>query len=87
LLSHLVLFSYIYPDEGDVVPRQVKHELFHQWLSAMSPQSVPAKLCRGTLLSKWQYTVDLEQWGYRDARLPPYGPMTAEEIVDWTRAP
>jgi hypothetical protein len=87
LFSHLVLFAYIYPDDADIVPPQVKQELSRQWLSATDSQSLPGKLCRGTLLSKWQYTIDLEQWGYRDARLPPYGPMTEEEAAAWTRAP
>ena len=41
-------------------------------------------VCRGTLLSREQYLVDVEKWGYRDARLSPGGTMTTEEIKEWT---
>ena len=44
------------------------------------------RVCRGTLLSRAQYLVDLESWGYRDARLEPPCTMTAEDIAGWTRA-
>jgi hypothetical protein len=37
-------------------------------------------VCRGTLLSPTQYLIDVEQWGYHDARLPPFGHMTPEQI-------
>jgi hypothetical protein len=29
------------------------------------------RLCQGTLLSKVQYAIDLDHWGYEDARLLP----------------
>ena len=35
------------------------------------------KLCQGTLLSPLQYEIDVELWGYQDARLSPKGSMTA----------
>ena len=31
-------------------------------------ESSPDKVCRGTLLSRTQYTPDVGLWGYRDAR-------------------
>ena len=43
-------------------------------------------MCRGTLLSRAQYLVDVESWGYRDARLDPRVAMTEEDIAHWTRA-
>ncbi|MFL5800201.1 MAG: hypothetical protein ACJ8CR_00360, partial [Roseiflexaceae bacterium] len=42
------------------------------------------RICRGTLLSWDQYRVDIEQGGYHDARLMPWGPMTAGEIEHFT---
>jgi hypothetical protein len=27
--------------------------------------------------------VDVEEWGYRDARLPPAGAMTPAQVEDW----
>ena len=44
------------------------------------------RLCRGTFLSREQYLVDVRQWGYRDARLPPFGNLSPTEAGRWTRA-
>ena len=41
-------------------------------------------VCQGTLLSPTQYLIDVEQWGYRDARLRPFGPLTPEQVEHWT---
>jgi len=32
------------------------------------------RACHGTLLFRQQYLVDVDHWGYRDARLGPKGP-------------
>ena len=45
-----------------------------------------SKLCQGTLLSRAQYLVDIDEWGYEDARLHPRGAMTEDQIADWTAA-
>jgi hypothetical protein len=44
------------------------------------------RLCRGTLVSREQYLVDITEWGYNDARMKPRGPMSATEIAHWTEA-
>jgi hypothetical protein len=46
----------------------------------------PDRICRGTLLSRAQYLVDLEAWGYEDARRRPRGALTPREIERWTLA-
>jgi hypothetical protein len=45
-----------------------------------------AKVCQGTLLSRAQYLVDTDEWGYEDARLEPRGGMSADQIETWTAA-
>jgi hypothetical protein len=86
LLSHVVLFGFVYPGERDSVPAWVLEELCRR-LADESAEPPPAqRLCRGTLLSREQYLVDVEQWGYTDARLRPEGAMSAEEIRRWTAA-
>ena len=45
-----------------------------------------SKVCQGTLLSRAQYLVDLDEWGYEDARLAPRGTMSAQQIENWTAA-
>jgi DNA polymerase IIIc chi subunit len=38
------------------------------------------------LTSRAQYLVDLELWGYEDARLAPHGSMSEEDASIWTAA-
>jgi hypothetical protein len=44
-------------------------------------------VCRGTLLSKLQYRIDVDRFGYRDGRLPPDGSMSVEEVAAIDREP
>jgi Uncharacterised nucleotidyltransferase len=86
LLSHLVLFGYIYPSEKQRVPQDVLHRLLRR-LDADLTAAVPADpACQGSLLSRTQYRADIEKMGYRDARLAPDSKMSAEETTDWTTA-
>ena len=82
LLAHLLLFRYIYPSERHRIPQQLLRDLQHT--DAGSSRS--AKVCRGTLLSRAQYLVDIDKWGYADARLPPFGRMSARDWLTWTNA-
>ena len=84
LLSHLVLFGFIYPGERDKIPADVTVKLLER---LASDRSEPAEsVCRGTLLSYGQYAVDISAWGYADARRPPWGKMSQQEIDQWTAA-
>jgi hypothetical protein len=83
LLSHLLLFQFVYPGHRDSIPDWVMNDL---WGRARTPEPLHGQLCRGTLVSREQYLVDLHQWGYLDAREMPHGRMTAEQIKAWTDA-
>jgi hypothetical protein len=84
LLSHLLLFDYIYPGETGA-PREVIDELLARTRAAAATRPVE-RLCRGPILSRGQYLADIEERGYRDARLAPLGPMGPDEVAIWTRA-
>ncbi len=86
LLSHLVLFGFVYPMEGCAIPEAVTEELLRRLEQERSSPPPADRLCQGSLLSRAQYRVDVDRWGYRDARLPPTGRMTPEEIAGWTAA-
>jgi hypothetical protein len=83
LLSHLVLFGYVYPGRRTAVPAHVMDALLDR-LRREPEASGDEDLCRGGLLSRRQYLLDLNELGMRDARLVPDGPMTPEEIDAWT---
>jgi hypothetical protein len=86
LLSHLVLFGFVYPAEQAAVPASVLRALTEHLSEGAPPAAAPGPLCRGTLLSRTQYLADTEYWGYQDARLRPWGGMSEEEVNRWTAA-
>jgi aminoglycoside-2''-adenylyltransferase len=83
LLAHLILFTYVYPSEPS--PTSVIDELLHR-MREDTPIDPELRICRGTLLSRAQYLVDVDRWNYLDARLVPLGTMTPEETAVWTAA-
>jgi hypothetical protein len=85
LLSHLIMFGFVYPGERDGVPEWVMHELIGRVQRECDSANRPeGSLCQGTLLSPTEYQIDVEEWGCRDPRLPPYGRLTPEQIEQWT---
>ena len=85
LLSHLVLFGYIYPGERARIPAAIMENLITR-LQSEAKTAGPERLCRGTLLSRQQYLVDTQEWGLRDARLEERVQMNEKDIADWTDA-
>ena len=85
LLSHLVLFGYIYPSERGRVPVAVMDALISR-LRNENSVSGSDRLCRGTLLSREQYLWDVEGRGFRDARLEKRAHMNEGDIARWTKA-
>ena len=86
LLSQLVLFGYIYPGERCRLPDAVMRELLGRMRSEAEVPAGSDRGCQGTLLSRAQYLIDIECWGYRDARLAPEGSMSGADVELWTRA-
>jgi hypothetical protein len=86
LYAHLVLFGYVYPSERELIPTEVLQQL-HARMAKEEPAPGDApRVCKGTLLSREQFLVDVTQWGFEDARLTAESLMTKEQIAQWTRA-
>jgi hypothetical protein len=83
LFQHLVMFGFIYPCERARVPAAVMRELMGR-LDRELTRPAADRVCRGTLISRAQYLVDVEHWGYTDPRLAPDGNLTSEERARWT---
>jgi hypothetical protein len=86
LLSHVVLFGFIYPSERHKVPEWVIGELTSRLHAEATDDAKADHLCRGTLLSREQYLIDVEHWHYADARVTPLGNMSREDTDRWTAA-
>jgi hypothetical protein len=68
LFAHLMLFRFSYPGERNRVPDWVMRDLLARASRTVDEGNWDEKLCRGNLLSKVNYSLDLSQWGYRDGR-------------------
>src|SRR5215211_7794728 len=79
LLSHLVLFGFVYPAERNRIPAWVMSDLLRRIEEELA-SAFPERVCRGTLLSRAQYLTDVQERGYRDARLQPASHMNAADI-------
>ncbi len=82
LLSHLILFGFIYPAARDTLPTAVMDDLLRRTLAETEQPAPHTDLCRGTLLSRLQYSVDVDRWGCRDARVMPDGELTEAQARD-----
>lgn len=84
LLAHVILFGFVYAGERTLIPGWVTAELTQRL--AAEGDLAEERTCRGTLLSRQQYLIDIGSWGYKDARLVPEGTMSREDIAHWTAA-
>lgn len=86
LLSHLVVFGFVYPGERASIPQWVMDQLLARLQKETADPPREGRVTRGPLISRAQYLIDIEQWGYADARIGPQGVMSADDVAKWTAA-
>ena len=86
LLMQIVKFGFVYPSERWRIPREVTEELLRRFTAELNERSPEQKVCFGTLTSRAQYLIDINEWGFEDARLEPHGTMQKEDVEHWTEA-
>jgi hypothetical protein len=79
------MFTFVYPSEIHLLPSSVLDD-FAQRFAALRTTAGVEKVCRGTLVSRAQYLIDIGQYGFSDARLVPRGGMSPEDAIFWTWA-
>jgi hypothetical protein len=84
LYAHVILFGFIYPSDRWKIPSWVMEMLAERLAIDTERGEAYDKICYGTILSRQQYLFDVDERGYRDARLEPLGKMSEEEIAKWT---
>jgi hypothetical protein len=67
LLAQLHLFDYVYPGHRRRVPAWVREELYERAFEELEAEGDPS-LCCGTLLSRFSFAIDVNEWGFRDPR-------------------
>ncbi|MBS0421630.1 MAG: nucleotidyltransferase [Proteobacteria bacterium] len=86
LLSHLILFGFIYPSERNRIPDWVMSGFLDRLNVEMMSEPPAGKTCQGTLLSREQYLPDVQRWGLTDVRHTNASSMTPDDVVLWTKA-
>jgi hypothetical protein len=85
LLAHIVMFGFVFPSARSQVPAWVTQDLLQRMQDDGSGDA-DDPVCYGTLLSWSQYLGDVLGGSFRDARIRPFGTMSAEEVARWTSA-
>jgi hypothetical protein len=86
LLSHLCLFGFIYPSQRQRIPTWILSGLMSRMDHETRLDSPRERITYGTLLSREQYLIDIEERGFLDARLTPASAMTDDDVAHWTQA-
>jgi hypothetical protein len=69
LLAQLQTFSYVYPGYRSNVPVWVMEQLIEQARADVGrDQEDAADVTRGTLISRFSFTIDTREWGFSDPR-------------------
>jgi hypothetical protein len=84
LLSHVVLFDFVFPSERGAIPERVRRTLFARAEDELGRDPTSTRVCRGPLLARRAYLQDLDA-GFIDVRRSPLGNLTDEQIDRWTR--
>jgi hypothetical protein len=86
LASQLLFFDYVYPHHGDRIPARVRDAVGR--MHGETPPGPPAgedPICRGTMLSRFSFAIDVNEWGFRDARVDLVARARSAPIVSEIR--
>jgi hypothetical protein len=93
LLAQVHLYDFVYPGHRPSIPQWVRRRLYDLAESEIDSVGDPA-VCQGTLISRFSYNIDVNEWGFRDLRteataaqcaLPIVREIAASDIWDETR--
>jgi hypothetical protein len=68
LLAQLLMFSYVYPELKGNVPGWVHEELLSRAGDDLARDRTGERVTRGTLVSRFSFTIDVHEWAFRDLR-------------------
>jgi hypothetical protein len=67
LLAQVHLYDFVYPGHRPRIPHWVRQKL-HDAAGAAMDEVGDSAICQGTLISRFSYTIDVNEWGFRDLR-------------------
>jgi hypothetical protein len=68
LLAQLQLFAYVYPELPGCVPSWLHEELLERAAGELRRERSGERVTQGTLISKFSFAIDVNEWGFRDLR-------------------
>jgi hypothetical protein len=68
LLAQLQIFNYVYPEFAGAVPEWVSMELLARARDDVGRQRTTERVTRGTMISRFSFAIDVNEWGFRDLR-------------------
>ena len=69
LLAQLVTFGYVYPGYRSNVPEWVWEQLLDRARGEITRDSGEQDFTRGSLISRFSFTIDVREWGFSDPRI------------------
>lgn len=68
LLAQLQMFHYVYPEAEGRVPLEVMEGLLERAHDELKRERTGKPVTRGTLISRFSFTIDVKEWGLADVR-------------------
>jgi hypothetical protein len=68
LLAQVLLFDFAYPGRRGEVPGWVRDQLLERARLENGTVDADPNIAQGTLLSRFSYAIDVNEWGFRDYR-------------------
>jgi hypothetical protein len=93
LLAQVHLYDFVYPGHRASIPQWVRRTLYDAAQQEIEEVGDP-NVCQGTLISRFSYNIDVNEWGFRDLRkeatiatraLPIVKEITASDV--WQEKP
>ncbi|HET7550208.1 MAG TPA: hypothetical protein VFK04_02900 [Gemmatimonadaceae bacterium] len=81
LLSQILVFLYVYPELSDRVPSWLLDDLLERAHVEARRERSGERVTRGTLISRFSFTIDVHEWGFRDVRAEEIGQMEKLPIL------
>jgi hypothetical protein len=81
LLAQLQMYRYVYPELRDGVPAWVMDEMLTRARAEEERPRTDERVTRGTLISRFSFTIDVHEWGFRDLRAGHVAAMDRKPIV------
>ncbi len=85
LLVQLHLFDFCYPGRRDEVPSWVREELERRSEEERGRSVGDPDVCQGTLLSRFSFAIDVNEWGFRDFRCEAVSAARTLPIIEEIR--